>query len=118
MLVIFNHLVRHRFTMAFHEIILEVKNNVNKGEDLSSAFELSGHFTSMFVWLVRVGESTGKLVGMFEYLANMYEDDLEQKLSAALTMIEPFLMLFLGGVVGFIVVACFLPMYSLIGQLK
>lgn len=75
-------------------------------------------YEPMFVQLVRVGEETGRLDAMLLRVAEYYELDVETALATLGSVIEPLLILILGGAVAFIVAAIFVPLYTLIGNIK
>jgi type IV pilus assembly protein PilC len=72
----------------------------------------------MFLQFVRVGEETGALDAMLLRLADYYDVDVEAALSSLASLLEPAMIVVLGGAVGFIVSSIFIPLYSLIGNMK
>jgi type IV pilus assembly protein PilC len=68
--------------------------------------------------MISVGESTGALDSMIGKIADFYDDEVDQAVANLTSMIEPMLMVFLGGTVGFIVVAMYLPIFKLITLIK
>ena len=68
----------------------------------------------MVIQMIAVGESTGALDSMLEKIADFYDEEVDQAVENLTSMIEPMLMVFLGGTVGFIVVAMYLPIFKLI----
>ena len=72
----------------------------------------------MVTQLVSVGEQTGELDQMFDKLASYYEEESDVAIANLLTMIEPVMIVFLGVIVGGIVVAMYLPIFTLIGNLS
>jgi len=98
----------------FKKVINEAKENVGKGEPLSSAFVRAERFYPAFVGeMISVGEETGQLTEMMKKLALYYEDEVDRKTKDMSTIIEPFLMLAIGGAVGFFAVAMISPIYQL-----
>jgi type IV pilus assembly protein PilC len=67
----------------------------------------------MVVQMIAVGEATGSLDSMLTKIADFYDDEVETAVSALTSMLEPLLMVFLGGVVGGIIVAMYLPIFQL-----
>ncbi len=67
----------------------------------------------MVVQMVNVGESTGSLDQMLIKIADFFEDEVDNTVANLMTMLEPLLMVFLGGVIGFIVVALYLPIFKM-----
>lgn len=98
--------------MAYHEALLETRDEVMAGIPLSSALEHQRRcFPTMFIQIVRTGERTGTLSASFAALSEEYEersDDLNRQLS---TLIEPVLMIWMGLTVGFIALAIITPVY-------
>lgn len=98
----------------FRDVIQEAKDNVGKGEPLSSAFVRSEKLYPPFVGeMMSVGEETGALTEMMKRIAIFYEDEVDRKTKDMSTIIEPFLMLAIGGAVGFFAVAMISPIYQL-----
>lgn len=102
----------------FRQSIVDLRQALREGSLVSGPLERSGLYEPMFVQLVRVGEETGALDAMLLRVAEYYELDVETMLAALGSMLEPMLILFLGGAVGFIVAAVFIPLYTLIGNIK
>lgn len=98
----------------FQGVIAEAKEGVQKGEPLSGAFVRAEHLYPAFVGeMISVGEETGQLTEMMKKLALFYEDEVDRKTKDMSTIIEPFLMLFIGGAVGFFAIAMISPIYQL-----
>lgn len=98
----------------FKGVIIQAKENVGKGEPLSAAFVRSEHLYPAFVGeMMSVGEETGALTEMMKKLALFYEDEVDRKTKDMSTIIEPFLMVAIGGAVGFFAVAMISPIYQL-----
>ena len=71
----------------------------------------------MMVQMVGVGEATGTLDEMLTKLADFYDEEVEASVAALLSVLEPILLIFVGGLVGMIVVSMYLPIFSLMGEL-
>lgn len=98
----------------FKAVLVTARDNVAKGEPLSSAFVRNEHLYPTFVGeMVSVGEETGALTEMMKKLAIFYEDEVDRKTKDMSTIIEPFLMVAIGGAVGFFAVAMISPIYQL-----
>jgi len=78
----------------------------------------SGVFPPMVTHMISVGESTGALDAMLSKIADFYDDEVDNAVSNLTSMMEPMLMVFLGGAVGFIVIAMYLPIFKLITLVK
>src|SRR3989338_4359855 len=94
-------------------IINKVKEGVKEGELLVAPMERSGFFPPMFIQMIMVGEETGELSKMLKHVARFYQDTVETFMARFATIIEPFMLIFMGVVIGTIVVAMFLPMFNI-----
>jgi type IV pilus assembly protein PilC len=86
---------------------------VREGQTLSSSLSSTGIFPALSIDMVEVGESTGALPSMLNSVADFYEDDVSTRMTAALSMIEPAIMIFMGIFVAFVLIALYLPIFSL-----
>jgi type IV pilus assembly protein PilC len=86
---------------------------VREGQTLSSSLTATGIFPGLSVDMVEVGESTGALPAMLNSVADFYEDDVATRIQAALSLIEPAIMIFMGIFVAFVLIALYLPIFSL-----
>jgi type IV pilus assembly protein PilC len=68
--------------------------------------------------MIEVGESTGALPAMLSSVAEFYEDDVNTKMTASLSLIEPVIMIFMGMFVAFVLVALYLPIFSLADNIR
>jgi type IV pilus assembly protein PilC len=93
--------------------INEIRNRVREGEGISGPMGRTGAFPSMVTNMIAVGEETGAIDTMLEKVAEAYEAEVDSAVSAMTSMIEPILIVFMGGVVGFIVISLFLPLIKL-----
>ena len=89
-----------------------VFNDIRKGENLSKALKSMNIFPDFFVAMVRIGEETGNLEQMFLNAAEIFYEDAEDSVEKATALIEPILILFLGIIIGTIVLSVMLPMLS------
>lgn len=71
------------------------------------------YFPLMFTAMVNVGENTGRLDEMLDTIASFYEDEVDRQVDALISILEPMLMVFIGGIVGFILVALYLPIFKM-----
>jgi type IV pilus assembly protein PilC len=94
-----------------------VHDSVKEGDNMAMPLEASGLFPSMVVSMVDVGEETGALPEMLIRIADNYDDEVDRAVDGMTSIIEPLLIVFLAVVVGTIVVAMFVPLISIIGQL-
>jgi len=90
-----------------------VSNDVEKGDNLSVALSKNTIFPPMMLRMVAAGEATGKIDTMLEKMADFWDEEIEAMLDALTSLIEPMLIVFLGVIVGGIVIAMFLPIFKL-----
>ncbi len=95
------------------ESIRSVSTDVEKGDNLSVAMSKKPIFPPMLLRMVAAGESTGKIDTMLEKMADFWDEEIEAMLDALTSLIEPMLIVFLGVIVGGIVIAMFLPIFKL-----
>jgi type IV pilus assembly protein PilC len=96
----------------------ETRDLVIQGVSLADAFERTRLAPDMTVRMIAVGESSGDLPQMLEDVADFYDQEVENRLTAITTLIEPVLMLSMGLVIAFIVVALYLPIFEMGSRLK
>jgi type IV pilus assembly protein PilC len=93
--------------------IKSVSEDVEKGDNLSVALSKKSIFPPMLLRMVAAGEQTGKIDTMLEKMADFWDEEIEATLDALTSLIEPMLIVFLGVIVGGIVIAMFLPIFKL-----
>ncbi|WP_027365576.1 type II secretion system F family protein [Desulfotruncus alcoholivorax] len=98
--------------------IAKAADCVQRGEGIAQPLQQSGVFPPMVTSMISIGEETGALDAMLEKLAVYYEREVEDKVARLSSVIEPVLIVVLGGVVGFIVIAIMLPMFSAISSIE
>ncbi len=99
------------------ESIMKARTMVAEGTSLTDSLKSTGRFPFMMVQMVGVGEATGTLDEMLAKLADFYDEEVEASVAALLSVLEPILLIFVGGVVGVIIVAMYLPIFTLLGTL-
>jgi type IV pilus assembly protein PilC len=92
--------------------INDASRKVREGQTLASSLEQTGVFPDLAVEMVEVGEATGALPTMLSSIAEFYEEDVQSALSAAMSLIEPAILVVMGIVVGFILISLYLPIFS------
>jgi type IV pilus assembly protein PilC len=98
--------------------IMDVRKGVVGGKTLAEPITKAKVFPPMVTHMIAVGESTGALDAMLSKIADFYDDEVDASVSNLTAMMEPLLMVFLGGAVGFIVIAMYLPIFKLITLIK
>ena len=99
------------------QAVTQVHDSVKEGETIVVPLEASGVFPSMVVSMIQVGEETGALPEMLMKIAENYDDEVDTAVEALTSVIEPIMIIFLALIVGTIVIAMFLPLVSIIGNL-
>jgi len=102
---------------VIEKAILEVRKQVEEGKSMAEPLKGTNAFPPMVVQMISVGEATGAMDTMLAKIAEFYEDEVDTAVAGMMKLIEPILILFLGIVVGGIVIAMYLPMFSLISQI-
>jgi type IV pilus assembly protein PilC len=99
------------------DAVLKSRAAVQEGKPLYEAWEEEKVFPFMVTQMVGVGEQTGSLATMLEKIADFYEEEVDQAVSALVSMMEPILIVVLGGIVGAIIIAMYLPLFDIIGKI-
>ncbi len=97
--------------------ILEVRKAVETGRTIVDPLRETGVFPNIVVQMIGVGEQTGSLDAMLQKIADFFEDEVDAAVGDLLTAMEPMIILFLGLVVGGVVISMYLPLFSLISKL-
>lgn len=103
---------------VIEKAVMGVRQGVSEGKTIAEPLTQSKVFPPMVTQMIAVGESTGALDSMLGKIADFYDEEVDQAVTTLTSMIEPVLMVFLGGTVGFIVVAMYLPIFKLITLIK
>ena len=96
--------------------VLKSRSSVQEGKPLWESWEEAKIFPFMVTQMVSVGEQTGSLSSMLGKIADFYDEEVETAVTALIAVMEPILILILGGLVGSIIVAMYLPMFDIIGR--
>lgn len=91
---------------------------VREGQTLSGSLTATGIFPPLAIDMLEVGESTGALPSMLTSVAEFYEDDVNTRMTAALSLIEPAIMIFMGVFVAFVLISLYLPIFSLADTIR
>lgn len=95
----------------------EVRESVKEGETINEPLARCGVFNDIVINMIKVGEETGELDKMLIKIADNYDEEVDQSVQAMMALLEPLLIVFMGGAVGFIVIALFLPLIEIINKL-
>ena len=93
--------------------ILEVRRDVSTGRTLESSMMDTKLFPGMVIQMVSTGEEAGELERMLDKVAEFYEDEVDNSIAVIASLVEPFLIIILGVIVGTIVIAMYLPIFKL-----
>ena len=96
----------------------KVRKALEEGKSLTEPLRETEVFPGMVTQMIGVGEQTGAMDAMLQKIADFYEDEVDAAVKDLLTALEPVMIVFLGAVVGGVVISMYLPLFSLIGQLS
>ncbi len=97
--------------------IYSVRSGIAEGRTMADPLQTSGVFPSMVCQMIAVGESTGALDAMLEKIADFYDEEVDQAVENLTSMIEPMMIVFLGVVVGGLIVSMYLPIFNMAGAI-
>jgi type IV pilus assembly protein PilC len=96
--------------------IYSVRSGIAEGRTMADPLAESGVFPAMVCQMISVGESTGALDAMLQKIADFYEEEVDQAVENLTSLIEPFMLVFLGVVIGGLVISMYLPIFKMAGQ--
>lgn len=99
--------------MAVENAIMKIAVGLTGGKSIVEPMKETGIFPAMVVQMVGVGEKTGQLGGMLLKVADFYDEEVDAAIDAVTSMMEPLIMVFLGGAVGFMMIAMYMPIFSM-----
>ena len=99
------------------EALYETKRSISEGKTLAEPLEQTKVFPPMVVQMIAVGETTGALDAMLSKIADFYDEEVDSTVGSLTALLEPMLMIFLGVVIGAIVIAMYLPIFKLAGSI-
>lgn len=102
--------------VIIEEEIVEARKLVSEGKTMSESFKQAGRFPTMMLQMINVGEATGTLDEMLSKLAEFYDEEVDVSVSALLSILEPILLIFVGVIVGGLVVSMYLPIFDLMSK--
>ncbi|MDZ4856219.1 MAG: type II secretion system F family protein [Nitrospirota bacterium] len=98
---------------VIEETLINARTSISGGKTIADPLAASGVFPKMVTHMIAVGESTGALDAMLGKIADFYEDEVDQAVASLTSLLEPIMMVFLGIVIGFIVIAMYLPIFKM-----
>ena len=98
--------------------ILYARAKISEGKDIASPLLETGVFPPMVVQMIGVGEQTGAMDDMLQKIADFYEEEVDAGVSAMTALLEPLMLVLLGGVVGGLLIAMYLPIFEVAGNIK
>ncbi len=104
--------------MVVQDGIMFVRARISEGKDMSTPLMETGLMPPMVVQMISVGEQTGALDAMLSKIADFYEEEVDVAVASMTSLIEPLLMVFLGGIVGGLVIAMYLPIFTMADNIK
>lgn len=99
--------------VVIEEIIYEVRGSIAEGQTIAEPLSENDIFPGMVIQMIAVGEATGALDSMLEKIADFYDEEVDAAVAALTSMLEPLLILFLGGSIGGLVIAMYLPIFEM-----
>jgi type IV pilus assembly protein PilC len=103
--------------VIIEDAIVSTRKSIERGETVSAPLKETGVFPTMVSQMIGVGEATGALDTMLGKIADFYEEEVDTAVAGLLTLLEPLMIALLGGIVGGIVIAMYMPIFSMISTL-
>jgi type IV pilus assembly protein PilC len=103
---------------VIEDAMLDVKESVRSGESIAKPLSRVSVFPPMVTHMISIGEETGALDSMLNKVADFYEDEVDTTIKSLTSILEPIMMLFVGGLVGLIVISMYLPMFNMMNLVK
>ena len=99
--------------IIYYEAVMKIRDEVMTGEQLQFSMQKVGLFPHMMVQMVAIGEESGKIDTMLNKTADFYEEEVDNMVDNLSSLMEPFIMVILGTLVGGLIVAMYLPIFKL-----
>ncbi len=99
--------------VVIEDALMKTRQSISEGQSIAEPLTKTGIFPAMVVQMISVGEATGALDAMLAKIANFYDDEVDVAVDSLTALLEPVMMVFLGGVVGGMIVAMYLPIFKL-----
>ncbi|MEM9192950.1 MAG: type II secretion system F family protein, partial [Myxococcota bacterium] len=104
--------------VIIEEAIMNTSDRIREGRTMAEPLLATKAFPSMVVQMIGVGEQTGALDQMLNKIADFYEEEVDVAVAALTSLLEPIMMVVIGGIVGFILIAMYLPIFDLAGNIS
>jgi type IV pilus assembly protein PilC len=99
--------------VVVEEALLKTRQSITEGRSIAEPLSETGVFPPMVVQMIAVGEATGALDAMLNKIADFYDDEVDAAVDAMTALLEPVMMVFLGGIVGGMIIAMYLPIFKM-----
>jgi type IV pilus assembly protein PilC len=99
--------------VVIEEALMDVRSAISEGKTIAEPLQESGVFPGMVVQMIAVGEETGAMESMLSKIADFYDEEVDAAVEALTAMLEPMMMVFLGGTVGGLLIAMYLPIFKI-----
>jgi type IV pilus assembly protein PilC len=103
---------------SIEKAVMYVRAKISEGKNIAAPLAETKVFPAMVVQMIGVGEATGAMDAMLNKIADFYDDEVDVAVTAMTSMLEPIMMVFLGGTVGFFMIAMYLPIFNIAGAIK
>jgi type IV pilus assembly protein PilC len=104
--------------VVIHDAIMYARQKISEGKNMAEPLMETRAFPPMVVQMIGVGEQTGAMDTMLQKIADFYEDEVDVAVSALTKLMEPLMMVFLGGIVGGLIISMYLPIFEMAGNIK
>ena len=104
--------------VVIHDAIMYTRQKISEGKNMTEPLMETKVFPSMVVQMIGVGEQTGAMDTMLQKIADFYEDEVDVAVAALTKLMEPLMMVFLGGIVGGLIISMYLPIFEMAGNIK
>jgi type IV pilus assembly protein PilC len=104
--------------IVIEEAVMLVRQRVSEGKDVATPLMQTKVFPPMVVQMIAVGEQTGNMDQMLQKIADFYEDEVDAAVAAMTSLMEPVMIVVLGGIVGTILIAMYMPIFELAGNIR
>jgi type IV pilus assembly protein PilC len=99
--------------VVIEEALMDVRSAISEGKTIAEPLQESGVFPGMVVQMIAVGEETGAMENMLSKIADFYDEEVDAAVEALTALLEPAMMVFLGGTVGGLLIAMYLPIFKI-----